>query len=519
MAAKLLLCISADQATVASWRGRRLVGCKRFGNNEAGWNAFSNFLRAARGMPIHIMVDSVDEDYRFETLPHTTGRDRMEMVARKLRQLYRGTTYYSYSLQERGAGKRKDDRYLFAALTDPGLLSPWLRGIEANALPVAGVYPLPMVSASLIERLRLKHSNLLIVSKNNAGVRQTFFKNLKFRISRLTPLRDAAEVADQYYADEVSNTRMYLDALTVTHVDDMLQVVILDQNDSLAGLPAAIARGRPNMRCHLLTRADIVSRLGIAPAELGASADTLHLHLLGERKPAINFAPRQVTGGFQRYLGRRWVYGASAAALAGALLWSGVNTFELMRLDELTDNLRKQTQDYQGQYQQVTAQFPQAPTSAENLRQTVEMAGQIRSSLRTPETMFLVVSHALDTLPQIQLIRIGWHHGTLPAELDAGRSQPQPPATGQVAPDSGTRVQSAVLRGEIRPFNGDYKAAMGIINAFATQLAADSRVAAVRAVRLPLNVSSDAGLSGSTTATSERNSAEFEFAIVLKAGV
>jgi hypothetical protein len=75
------------------------------------------------------------------------------------------------------------------------------------------------------------------------------------------------------------------------------------------------------------------------------------------------------------------------------------------------------------------------------------------------------------------------------------------------------------LRGEIRPFDGDYKAAMGIINAFATQLAVDGRVVEVRALRLPLNVSSDAGLSGSTAATSERNSAEFEFAIIFKAGI
>jgi hypothetical protein len=211
------------------------------------------------------------------------------------------------------------------------------------------------------------------------------------------------------------------------------------------------------------------------------------------------------------------VYGASAATLAGAMLWSGVNTFDVMSLNELTENLRRQTQDYQARYQQVTAQFPQAPTTADNLRQTVELAEQIRSTLRTPESMFLVVSHALDALPQIQLTRIAWHYGSLPAELEAGRSQPT--AKGQATLESGIRVQSAVMRGEIRPFNGDFKAAMGLINAFATQLAADGRVAEVRAVRLPLNVSSDAGLSGSTIATGERNSAEFEFAIIFKAGV
>src|SRR5207249_10333418 len=150
-----------------------------------------------------------------------------------------------------------------------------------------------------------------------------------------------------------------------------------------------------------------------------APAASLRLQRLGASTPAITLAPRNVTGGFQRYLGRRWVYGVSAATMAGAMLWTGVNAFEVMRLDELAENLRRQTLDYQARYQQVTAQFPQAPTTADNLRQTVEMAGQIRSSLRTPESMFLVVSHALDALPQIPLTRIAWHYGGPAAALAA----------------------------------------------------------------------------------------------------
>ena len=517
MAVKLLLCVSADQATAALWQGRSLAGCRRFINDENGWIAFSNFLRAGRGIPIHIMVDSVDEDYRFESLPHARGGERAEMVGRKLKQLYRGTSYSSASLQERGAGKRKDDRYLFAALTDPELLSPWLRAIDFNGVPVAGVYPLPMVTTSLIERLRLKHTNLLIVTKNTAGVRQTFFKNLKFRISRLTPLGDATGIADQYYADEVSNTRMYLDALTVTHVDDTLQVVILDQDDSLAGLPAAIARGRPNMRSDLLARADIVSQFGITATELDASADALHLHLLGEKKPAINFAPTQVTGGFQRYLGRRWLYAASAATAAVAVLWSGVNAFEVLRLQDEMVDLRRQTQEFHAKYQQVTAEFPQAPIAADNLRHTVELAQQFRGSVRTPESMFLVISRALDATPQIELFRIAWHYGKGPA--GTGAELAQPGASDQPPLDPGTLVQTGVLRGEVTPFDGDYKAAMRFISAFANRLAADDKVAEVRTLQLPLNVSSDTGLSGSTNTSSERGSAQFEISIVFKAGV
>jgi len=110
MAAKLLLCVSNDQATVAVWRRRRLASCTRFENNEEGWISFGNFLRGAHGLPVHIIVDTVEEDFRFETLPHIRGRDRTEMVGRKLKQLYRATPYYSYALQERETGKRRDHR-------------------------------------------------------------------------------------------------------------------------------------------------------------------------------------------------------------------------------------------------------------------------------------------------------------------------------------------------------------------------------------------------------------------------
>jgi len=512
MAAKLLLCVSNDQATVAVWRRHRLMSCARFENSEEGWIAFGNFLRGAHGLPVHIIVDTVEEDFRFETLPHIRGRDRAEMVGRKLKQLYRATPYYSYSLQERESGKRRDDRYLFAALTNPDVLIPWLRAIEAAGLPVSGIYPLALVSVLLIERLKLKHPNLLIISKNSAGLRQTFFKNLRFRISRLTPLRGTTDVADQHYADEIGNTRMYLDALTVTHVDDTLEVVILDQDGSLSGLPSAIMRGRPNMQCQYLDIKDIHSRFGIPIADLEASTDVLHLHLLGEQAPALNLAPPHLTRTYQRFAAGRWVYGASGATLIGAVIWSGVDVYRAMDIDQDTLTVQRQARDYQAKYQQVTAQFPDAPTTAENLRHTVEIAEQIRASLRTPEKMFSIVSHALDASPDIQLQRIEWHYGDVPA------SKPGMKPAQALPREPGQLIQSGVVFGEIPHFGGDYRAAMNIINDFAQRIAQDNAVAEVRALKLPLDIRSDSGLNGSTSAVPGKETAQFEIAVVFRSG-
>ena len=516
MAAKLLLCVSNDHVTAAVWRRHRLTACTRFVNNENGWTAFGNFLHELRAMPVHMVVDTVDEDFRFETLPHVRGRDRAEMVGRKLRQLYRATPYFSSELQERDSRKRRDDRYLFAALTNPDLLVPWLRAIEAANLPVSGIYPLALVSVYLIERLKLKQPNLLVISKNSAGLRQTFFKDLKFRISRLTPLGGATEIADQHYADEIGNTRMYLDALNVTHVDDALEIIILDQDGTLARLPAAVTRGRPNMHCQYLDADFIQLRFGIQVADLKNSTDVLHLFLLGEKAPALNLAPRQLTRAYHRFAAGRGVIAASGAILAGALIWSGANLYRAMQINEDATLLERQTREYQARYQQVTEQFPQAPTTTENLRNTVEMAEQIRAGLRTPEEMFALVSRALDASPQIQLSHLAWHYGR--KSLDAESALGPAAADARAQSESRALFQSAIVSGEVSPFEGDYKAAMALISAFAGRLANDDRVAEVRALRLPLNASSHVDLAGSTNATSKKGSAEFEFALVFKPG-
>jgi hypothetical protein len=513
MASKLLLCVSNDRTTVAVWRRRHLLSCTRFENNEEGWVAFGKFLRGVHGLPIHIIVDTVEEDFRFETLPHIRGRDRTEMVGRKLKQLYRATPYYSYALQDRETGKRRDDRYLFAALTNSDLLIPWLRAIEVEKLPVSGIYPLALVSISLIERLKLRHPNLLIISKNSAGLRQTFFKDLKFRISRLTPLRGATNVADQYYADEISNTRMYLDALTVTHVDDTLELLILDQDGSLSGLPSAIMGGRPNVHCQYLDINDIHARFGIPVADLEASTDTLHLYLLGERAPMLNLAPSYLTRTYQRFAVGRWVYAGSGATLAGAVIWSGLNVFQAMGIDQNALTTQRQIQEYQAKYQQVTAQFPDTPTSADNLRHTVEIAEQIRAGVRSPETMFSIISHALDVSPNIQLQRLEWRYGDS-TKSDTGANPAAAPAAG-----SGSLLQTGIVYGEVTRFAGDFRAAMNVINTFLQVIARDGAVAEVKVLKLPLDVRSSSALNGTTTATPGKEAVQFEVAVIFKSGV
>jgi len=506
MAKKLLLCASTFHVSAALWAGGKLLGCRGFDDDDAGQAAFQNLLRSASGVPVYLMADSVDEDYRFETLPHVSGGDRHDMLERKLKQLYRSTPFYGGRLEYREGDKRRDDRYLFAALTNPEIFNPWLQYLLTAKAPVAGVFPLALVSMGLTKRLGLEPQNVLLVSKHTAGLRQTFLKDQRFRISRLTPVRVGDQQANEHYAEEIRNTRMYLDALNVTHVEDAVAIVIVDQDGSLSGLGERAVQGRRSLRYIYIPPHELVSKTGIDRTSLEASQDALHLYLLGLHAPDLNLAPLTLTAGYGRYQVSRAIYaGATALALTG-IAWSGINVYHASDLVGQQRETLAQTQREQQTYQSITRSFPPAPATADRLKQSVEVAARIRSLARLPDKTFVAVSQALENHPEIELTGLTWRHGRAP---------------GNAGTASGLLVQTAILQLQLMAQPGDFKGALATIHHFVRDLDKSGNVSAARTVKLPLNLASSARLSGSTAAPRREQPqlAQFEVEVTLKPGV
>jgi hypothetical protein len=522
MADKLLIAISAHDATIADWRGRQVIECRTFPHGEEGVAAFKDYLANFEGVPVHVMVDAVEEDYRFESLPHATGGDRGAMVSRKLKQHYRNSPYVAATLLGRDSDKRRDDRFLFSALTNPDLINEWLQAVVARGLPVAGIYLLPMVSASLIEKFSEKAPNMLLVAQHANGLRLTYFRDRQFRLSRLTRGDSGrAENRVRYFAEEISNTRLYLHALRTMTLDEPLRVLLLDRTDDLVEVASGVSRENPSLECARFGRQELSTRLGISESLLESSPYAVYLQLLGLKEPAGNLASASITVGYRRYQARRAIYAGCGAVAAAALAWTGVNFYNLMMLRGETDDAARRTATLSAQYQEITRQFPQAPASADNLKKTVEIAQKLRVSARNPQQMLALISRAVEATPSIVVREVGWKYGATEIETEAGaRSTPvaQPAAPVSGAPPQGRR-ETAVVDGEIRPFRGDYRSAIGTINGFAARIGAEPAVAEVRVVRLPLNVNPSMTLSGNTIDNPEQTqnaTAEFKVLVVLK---
>lgn len=519
-AEKLLISISARQVSAAHWRFGRFDRCDIFTYSDDGLVAFKSYLAGVgRKLPVHMIVDAVEEDYRLESLPHSVGSDRTDMVDRKLKQHYRNTPYISAQLRGRDTGKRRDDRYLFCALTNPELIAGWVQAVTEHELPIAGIYLLPTVSQGLVERLQLAQTNLLLVSSNSSGLRLTFLREQTLRISRLARIDATTPQAVKSYAEEISNTRLYLHGLRVMTLDEQLSVLIVDSDDTLAELADTLARDNPNIECHRLGRAEIIARLGIPAPALDSSADALYLHLLGSHAPDSNLAPAEVTFGYRMLGVRRGVYALAAATALAIAAWSAFTWYQVVdtevNIKSDIENAAAQLAQLQAQYLETARQFPVTPTSAENLQRAVEVAQKIGAATRSPETMMAIVGQALDQNPDIRLRRFGWKYG----RADGGQQDPRKSAItkSNPGPAGGARQQSGVVAGEVRPFSGDYRAANESISRFAAALSEQPEVAEVKVIKAPLNVSPSLTLSGTTVDSSTRvGAAEFELLLVFK---
>jgi hypothetical protein len=455
-------------------------------------------------------------------MPHSFGSDRTEMLNRKLKQHYRSTPYFSARPQGRDTGKRRDDRYLFCALTNAELIANWLKAIQERGLPVIGIFLLPTVSAGLLDKLSLKQPNLLVVSLHSAGMRLTYFRDQKLRISRLARNEAKGPNAIKSYAEEISNTRLYLHALRVMTLDEHLAVLIVDRDDSLADLAQTIGRDSPNIECRRTDRQQLCSSLGITLSALESSNDALYLHLLGLRAPENNLAPAAVTASYRQHQLRRGIYMLTALTTFTIAAWCAVNIYQIVDTNFDIDYTKKQTANLQSQYQAATREFPAAPTTADNLQRAVEISQKIGATTRSPETMMQLVSEALEQNASIHMRLFGWKYDRAEIGIDGAASAATPVAASSAPPPPGgdARKQSALFEGEVRPFNGDYRAAIESIKEFAGTLSKRPEVAEVKVVKMPLDINPTLSLSGNTTENRDQlGKAEFKLIIVLKQAI
>lgn len=525
MITKIVLCATASHLTAGIWRLGKLQSYQIFRNEEQGHEDFKLFLQNNPHIPIYLLADDVEEDFRLETLPHTSGNTRREMVERKLNQIYRGTIYRAAHFINREKEKRKDDRFLFIALNNTELIQNWVQVMEEQQAPMVGVYLLPMVSQVIVRRLKLMAPHILLCERLSSGLRQTYMHNGRLRVSRLAPIPpDAENKLGFFYVTETEKARLYL--ISQRHItrDTALNVVLpaLDGNSEQI---ARLIEQEHGVECNSVDLAQLAKGLKLDPGLLQASPELLHMHLLAQGNVPDNLAPSRQVKNSQLNFIRRGINLTTGIILLAGLMLAGMYLKESFDHASEAEQLASQAQIQENLYKEVAKDFPTTPIPSNDLRLAVELHQAIVNYAQSPQRMMEVISQAIEASSEIQINRIHWvrTNDTTVKDNDQTVAAVPAPQTAEQAqsgfvPDPTGLYQIGFVNGEIRGFTGDYRQALESVTRMVEKLRANPEIEQVTILQAPVNVSSFTSLQGSTAEerTAQQTPALFKLKIILK---
>jgi len=526
---KLVLCATANHLLAGLWRAGKLQGSQSFLNNEAGHEAFARFLQQYESTPVYLIVDAVEEDYRLESLPHTSGMAKHELVERKLNQFYRGLEYRTAHFINRDKDKRRDDNYLFAALNNDDFLQAWVAVIQAAEAHLVGVYLLPMLSKVLTQKLKLKAPNLLLCEKLSSGLRQTFLQDGRLRMSRLVPdvPSDPGKLG-YFYLVEIEKTRLYLMSQRFVLRDTHINLALVSVDGSTTDISQAITQDQ-GLECSDISLSEVLKNLGLSASAVQKMPELLHMQMLASGHLVDNLASENLTKAFQFSRIKRAI-NISIVAVGLLGLVSALWVFK-QALDNKSAYTQavQETQIQQHRYDEVAKNFPATPISANDLKVAVELDRSIAAYPKSPRHMMQVLSAALapkaeGSLDNIQLDRLRW---ILDSEINIKDDDKLIPVitnsnqqnnTNAAVNDPATLHEIAFVTAEISGFTGDYRGALNSVTRFVNNIRADARVASVEVLQEPVNVSSFVDLQGSTTdeQSAQKQPAFFKLKVILK---
>jgi len=501
MATRFILYFTAEQHYLFRASRRSLELEAKFSADEAGINAFRDYLRGARGALFAVVADLAGEDFHEEQIPYLRGADREALLGRRLAQRYRDTRLAAaLSLGVVAGAERRNERVLLASFTNTQQLAQWLDLLEEAGARLAGVYSAPLLAPVLAAHLGARDGRILVVAATRAGLRQCYVENGRLRFARLERTLDLAPQAlASFVRTETQRLVQYLVTLRALPRDaGPVRVFVIAPAGERPVFEQAL-HSDARLLFRTIDCAEALRALRLARVPEGASAEALFVHLAAREAPREQFASR---GDRRRYLLwqlQRAIVAAGAAAFLACALVGASRWLEVMRVRDDSRAQLEQAQADAQQYARITSSFPVTDTSTENLKVTVVEFRRIAERSASPERAFLHISRVLAKYPQFDLEALRWSVAKA-ADLKLA----------EAAPNSAVLVE---LSGRVNATQrNDYRGITAQVQNFAAALVGEG-FELVR-TQLPFDVTSEGVLSGDIGGSTDSSEAP-RFTVVL----
>jgi len=522
--AKRLLYFNSLQVTAYRAHEDELV---REGVFSAGAKGVADFSRYVSTHPedlFYLLADVVEEDFFQENLPYVRGSDRRAMLLRKLAQRYRDVSLaVSISLGTETHAGRREERMLYTSFTNTEQFQPWIEALRASKARLAGVFSVALVAPSLGKRLKLKSTRYVLVSLQQAGLRQSYIENGRIRFSRIVRVNfsDPRAIAEDCAAESL-RTHQYLVNSRMLPREGPLEVLVLAPDEDKPLYDAACVDS-PRLHFHVQTLGKVAQGIGLKSAPADARAEVLFLHLLSESHPREQYADDALRHYYQLWRGRVALITGGAAVLGVCGLLALGKFYDAYQVRQEAAADRAQESRATEEYARLQARFPKTPISTENLRSLVKNYRALLRQSASPVSMFSEISEAVTPLPQIEIDKIDWEMagarnqggGSDASKAPAGRTSSTPPGQPGAAE---IPAQTAEISGRlIVPQASDYRAVTALVAQLTDALRARPGTEVTR-TQLPFDINAEKSMSGDIGAERRQEVPQFTVSVTRRRG-
>ena len=417
------LLITDSDIGIVSWKAGEMERLAVFSNDDSGSARMIEFFAqnasTFRDKPMHILVNIIGEDYRFEKVAHLIGKYKTDFHTRRMQQLFRGSQFCISEVQGREERGKREDWVLFSGILTENKVLPWVQGAVRAGCYLAGVH---MVSHLLSDHIlravggNSKGNNLLITLHERSLLRQTFYINGHLRFSRVSKVHSGTveELSDSV-KKELERTLQYLASLKISTANGVKVRMVAPSN--MVGQLRELTPSGDRVTFDFYDVAQIAEGIGLkSPIELLGADSSLPMHLMFSCVQTGQLAPVRLVTYY-------WSYLSAQVAVAFLLLY-GINAY-FTPLGYLSDGyesasasveLTQTANSLQRQYDaEVGAVVGEPPSSPNNMRAVSSFYTTMEDLLVSPTQLLYFIGQGLRKNPGIQIDKVEWEVSNTPS--------------------------------------------------------------------------------------------------------
>lgn len=496
-----LLYLNTHRLSAYTWRQGRLFPESVFEISDAGLNTFTQYLQDHPKSRFSLLANVAEEGHILESIPFLRGRDRAALITRKISQHFSGTSLTAAISLGYEKNKRKNEKLLISALTNPSHFEPWLSRIKSAEAPLVGVFTTAQLGGQLLKKLGFGKGRCLLLTLQDHSIRESYLIDGQALFSRMAVITDSsiAGVASSFSA-EAGKLHQYLIGQRQVGRDETLPVFIIAHPSAIPAIEKACPN-REHLDFSIVDSQLAAKKLGSHTPPEDSHSEYLFLHLLATAAPSQQFASEPLRHDYHLTQIRQGLIATGLIAVIAGSLVTTKKIYEAHTLRNESHALLAAESDLNWRYQEISSTFPQLGIDNETLRRITNRHVDLSRQQRLPSETYINISRALNQVSAVFIESIEWKVELSGASTTKGIQGDQ---------------EVTVVRGAIRAENSATpRQILGIFEQFITLLERDS-ASAIHVQHQPFELKSENPLRGGDNEDGNGTPREFMIEIVRK---